>query len=514
MIKRSLLLLLISFTLIIYIFPQSWKQYPYNPEGSDLSFPKDEAYHLKDNYTPYMNEYWYGWFDFYTDSGKHFPVIFCVFNGFNFFMDVLDTESSNYFSFENSATVTSWDSISFDHLRIDTNELKLFTKTDGSGNLIPFQYKLYMNFNNANISIDIDTTKRPLLDGGDGYLPIGDNQYAHYYSLTGLTGNGTLTLNGNTYHVSGNGWMEHVFGDFMWNFTYEWWTIKLNNGVDICFWNIFDFNNKINYGNEGFTPMTGYINDSQTFFTTNFNVKRTRYFLDKNGNIVATDWHLECDNPKISLDITRFKDVDQSMDSGLWEEYATVRGTFNGNYVEGCSINEHTHTYETPQVEITNPSSSNILSLPIKLKYNISNWDDGYNLKYKILISYDGSNFKEMAEDIEKNNYGLVPDEPINSFFVKVAAYSPNYVIYGESYPVHITTNGNFSCDFNQDGNIDSMDLGILLSHFGETSDTLDMDGDGKIDENDIETFERILYLQAMSKISSSKSNLPYKNFQ
>ncbi len=502
--KKIVIILTLTFLLTPLVLSQSWKSYPYNPPNSTITFPKDEAYHLKDNYLPYMNEYWYGWFDFYSDSGKHIPVVFCVFNSFEYFLDVLDTENESYYSFDNSANVSSMDCVSFDHLRIDTPELKLITKTDNYGNLIPFQYLLFLQFDNANLSVDIDTHKRPLMAGGDGTISI-QGQTTNYYSLTGISGEGNLTYNGNTYHVSGNGWMEHVWGDFYWNFTYEWWTIKLNNNVDICLWTIFDENNRINYGDEGYTPMTGYIDDNNTFFTTNFKVTRTKYFLDKNGDIVAHSWHLECDNPKISLDLSGFKNVDQSMESmTLWEEYGNVTGSFKEENVNGCFVSEHNHTYEEPDVEITSPQSGTF-DLPIKLKYQIDNWDDGYNLKYKILISYDGSNFKEIAKDIDETCYGLVPDEIQNSFYVKVAAYSPDGVLYGESYPIHLNTTGNISTDFNNDGVVDSRDLGIILSHFGENSDTYDLNGDGIINEKDVEVFKKLLYYQAKKETKKDK---------
>ena len=506
--KKITIILILIALFSLPILSQSWKSYPYYPPGSSIVFPNDEAYHLKGDYSPYMNEYWYGWFDFYTDSGKHFPVIFCVFNSFSYFMNVLDTDNPNFYSFQNDATVSSYDCVSFDHLRIDTPELKLLTKTDGSGNLIPFKYTLNMQFDNANLNIDIDTTKRPLMDGGDGYLPLGENQFANYYSLTGLNGEGYLTLNGNTYHVSGKGWMEHVWGDFYWNFTYEWWCLKLSNNVDICFWTIFDENNRINYGNEGFTPMTGYIDDNNTFFTTNFKVTRTKYFLDKNSDIVACSWHLECDNPEISLDLNGFGNVDQSMDSGIWEEYGNVSGKYNGEDVNGIMVSEHDHNYDEPEIEITEPSDGNSCSLPIKLKYEITNWDDGYNLKYKVLISYDGSNYRELAKDLDKTTYGLVPDEAESSFYVKVAAYSSDGVLYGESYPIHLSTNGNTICDFNNDGVVDSRDLGILLSHFGENSETYDLNGDGKVNGEDVNTFKRLLYYNAKKEVKNSKDLL------
>ena len=88
---------------------------------------------------------------------------------------------------------------------------------------------------NKNIDLILESKKKPLLEGGHGYVGTPENG-SYYYSFTDMSVIGSININGDDVEVSGKAWMDHQWA----NTTYKgkkdkwtWFSFQLENGTDI-----------------------------------------------------------------------------------------------------------------------------------------------------------------------------------------------------------------------------------------------------------------------------------------
>lgn len=88
---------------------------------------------------------------------------------------------------------------------------------------------------NKNIDLILNSNKKPLLEGGHGYVGTPTNG-SYYYSFTDLSVLGSININGVDIEVSGKAWMDHQWA----NTTYKgksdkwtWFSFQLENGMEI-----------------------------------------------------------------------------------------------------------------------------------------------------------------------------------------------------------------------------------------------------------------------------------------
>jgi len=84
------------------------------------------------------------------------------------------------------------------------------------------------------LDLALTSTKPAALHGGIGFVDFGSAGSSYYYSRTRLEASGELTLDGETYAVTGIAWFDHQWGDFIsvgggW----DWFAINLDDGTDL-----------------------------------------------------------------------------------------------------------------------------------------------------------------------------------------------------------------------------------------------------------------------------------------
>ncbi len=98
-----------------------------------------------------------------------------------------------------------------------------------------FEYKL----KTENIDLTMKSIKKPVLEGGDGYVDLGSKK-TYYYSLTNLKTKGRIRIKDKWIEVQGKSWIDRQWIDIkkfhgvndMWN----WFSIQLDNNTEIvCF---------------------------------------------------------------------------------------------------------------------------------------------------------------------------------------------------------------------------------------------------------------------------------------
>ena len=75
----------------------------------------------------------------------------------------------------------------------------------------------------------------PALHDGDGYVSFDAAGGSYYYSRTAMAAQGTVALGGEVLPVTGDGWFDHQWGDFIsvGGGGWDWFAINLDDGTDV-----------------------------------------------------------------------------------------------------------------------------------------------------------------------------------------------------------------------------------------------------------------------------------------
>ncbi|MCK4327029.1 MAG: hypothetical protein KAW41_00980 [Candidatus Diapherotrites archaeon] len=95
-----------------------------------------------------------------------------------------------------------------------------------------FKYRIKSEF----FDLTLSSTKKPLLEGGRGFIDLNSKQ-TFYYSLTNLETEGYVTVNGKRIKVKGKSWMDHQWADVPYSKDkWSWFSIQLDNNTEmVCF---------------------------------------------------------------------------------------------------------------------------------------------------------------------------------------------------------------------------------------------------------------------------------------
>ena len=388
------ILFLLFFLLFNDIYSQSWKNYPYIPENSLISFPKDEGRHINE-----PTEWWYVFSHLKgEETGNDYTVMLTF-----FYRDTLSFDGLRIFNITNETTGDFFPNASpviyivnsEEHLEIKAN---LFThtetwttKTDNQGILIPFQYNLKAHSPSTAIDLDMNVIKKPLILADTGFLYQGINNYTYYYSFTGMEISGSITIPGITENVSGTGWFDKQYGNFHPEVgeKYEWFSIQLSNGMDINTWNIFTTDNLLP-DSSIYKSFNCYINDSSFHNTSNFKIEHLGYFYSPDSSrIYGRKFRIVEELLKMNLIIEiQNPNCEPQIPFPFYEGPIKIEGLVNGKHVDGKGFAELLHIYEFPDIEIIAPSEGWDFNTPVK--WTLHNYDEGRPLAYNILTQKEG----------------------------------------------------------------------------------------------------------------------------
>jgi predicted secreted hydrolase len=88
------------------------------------------------------------------------------------------------------------------------------------------------------VDLSLASLKPPVVHGENGVSQKGDGRghASHYYSLTRLTTDGTLTVRGKPLEVAGLSWMDHEFGSTELGpdqVGWDWFSLQFDDGTDV-----------------------------------------------------------------------------------------------------------------------------------------------------------------------------------------------------------------------------------------------------------------------------------------
>lgn len=417
--KLKFTFLLIAISITAASFAQDWKTYPYSPQRSKISFPKDEGRHPSEPI-----EWWYtsghitG-----VSSGKsysfmltyfYFPAT--IYDGFRI-LNITDDATGEFYEDTRPVNYTALSATNLDiEAKIFEGGKERWTNARNRSNqIIPFEYTI--NASSADVTFDFYVTslKRPLIIGDDGLLDQGVANYTYYYSQTNNAVSGTLTLNGVAEKIKGISWIDRQYGNFnpMTGEDYEWFQLQLSNGMDINLWNIFTMDRKIP-DNSKYKILAAYVNDATQFTTSDFQLERLGYNTMKDSVMTyASKWKLTSSKNNIDLTISiKNKDNEIKWPFRFYEGATTISGSVDGKSVTGAGFAELLHSYENPSLRITYPSAGSY-KINEPLKWHLLNPDDGRPVTYDLEYSTNNkATFHSIATGLT-DTFFLWKDAPI-----------------------------------------------------------------------------------------------------
>lgn len=422
------LLLMTSIT----ILPQSWKTYPYAPAGSLISFPADEGRHSSE-----PTEWWYtsGHLTGMT-TGKSYSYMLSyfysplgTFDGFR----ILNLKDDDKGLFYTETKALNYNILASNGLNI---KAKIFTggtetwhnKTDILGNPLPFEYEISAASSSGAINLEYDALKPPLILADSGYLYEGATDYTYYYSQTKNEVTGTITLNGITENVSGSSWIDRQYGTFNpWNGReYEWFCIQLSNGMDINLTNIFTVKDEIP-DNLKYRFLSAYVDETTQYTTSDFQIDRLKFsYMPDSIRCYSQKWRITSSILDVDIIVsTLHSNCEVSLPFRFYEGSTNVTGTVNGAIVTGVGFVELLHSYENPDITLTD--TTNLGDVSSLLTWKLNNPDDGNPLKYDLEYSIDNlKTFLPIITDVADTFYywntQALPEEKI--IWLKVTGHS------------------------------------------------------------------------------------------
>lgn len=395
-VKKPLLLLSLLLLAAIALPAQEWKTYPCHEEGSQIYFPDDEGWHPEEPI-----EWWYTTAQLTGErTGNEYSVMLTYFyfptfisEGFRIF-NVANETAGIFFD---ETLPCNYPTLAEDHLEIRA-ELpggaleEWTTRKDEEGELMPFQYTIAAAGQNGAINLNYNTVKRPLMVGGDGFLPQGADSYTYYYSQTGIDVSGILTVGDISEPVSGTAWIDRQYGTTnpLQSEPWEWFSMQLSNGMDINLWNLFTDDNQIP-DTITFKFLSAYIDDSTSVTTGNFSLERLGYVWMPDGKVAyARQWRLRAEEPSMDLVITlRNSDHEVRLPFRFYEGATRIEGTVEGQPVSGRGFAELLHHYENPEIEILTPAGKPLWNPSDPITWRLLNPDDGRPVQYDVAVSTD-----------------------------------------------------------------------------------------------------------------------------
>ena len=198
---------------------------------------------------------------------------------------------------------------------------------------------------NYAIHITLTAQKSPALHNGNGLIDLGSTGFTYYYSRTHMTIAGSILDHGATVNVSGLGWMDHQWGNFVPTSLggWDWFSIQLANNVEYMIYFIRDANGKV-------LTTLGTRMDAQGTATQltagQLSEDATDHWISPTTHITyPSGWQLHFPNGTLTITPElRDQELVTTATTGnvYWEGACSVTGTLDGQSVSGQGYTELT----------------------------------------------------------------------------------------------------------------------------------------------------------------------------
>ena len=193
---------------------------------------------------------------------------------------------------------------------------------------------------NEDLDLNLLSSKKPLLEGGKGFLNL-QSSTTYYYSRTNLQTEGRIKIKNEWLEVKGISWMDHQWADKSYSKNlkdkWDWFSIQLDNQTEIVCGVYSDGKTKTQYA--GISLADGRQENIQEFEAISLG---KNWISPKSKAIYPLAWIIKIPAKKIELQLTA-KINNQEMLAGsinYWEGPMQVEGIFDGKKVTGVGFME------------------------------------------------------------------------------------------------------------------------------------------------------------------------------
>ncbi len=183
-------------------------------------------------------------------------------------------------------------------------------------------------------------TSGPVLHDEDGYVDFGEAGGSYYYSRTGLSASGSLTLGDEILPVTGQAWFDHQWGDFIavGGGGWDWFAVELKDGTDVTLSLVRDATGgyPLAYG-----TLVGADGTVSHLPADSFDVEVTaRWRSPSTGTDYPAGWHITIPSEALVIDLAptvAAQELDTRDTTGVvyWEGSQVVTATRDGAPIAG-----------------------------------------------------------------------------------------------------------------------------------------------------------------------------------
>jgi predicted secreted hydrolase len=218
----------------------------------DFSFPEDHGPH-----DSFRNEWWYFTGNLYDADGNRFGYQLTFFRialsplsvtrtsdwaADQIYMahfTVSDISKEKFYSFERfNRDAVGLAGFSQDPFKMNVGDWYMLGTGEGD-----FPWQLYASKNGITLSLDVTPLKDIVFEGDNGlsYKSVDKTSASYYYSITRLTTDGYIEIDGTRHEVSGNSWLDREWSTSTLNEEqggWDWFSMQLNDNTEIVYFQL------------------------------------------------------------------------------------------------------------------------------------------------------------------------------------------------------------------------------------------------------------------------------------
>jgi predicted secreted hydrolase len=209
----------------------------------------------------------------------------------------------------------------------------------------PLNHRVSAEQDGVAVELTLHPLKQPIIHGRAGVSRKGEQagQASHYYSLTRMATEGRLTIDGETFQVTGTSWMDHEFGsaDLSEDLVgWDWFSLQLDDRSELMVYLLRRADGSLDPASSGTVVFPD--GRSETLASggdVNVTV-RSHWTSPMSGARYPAAWHIACPSLRLDVDVTPLM-ADQELATRrstqvtYWEGAVRMAGTSNGRSVTG-----------------------------------------------------------------------------------------------------------------------------------------------------------------------------------
>jgi predicted secreted hydrolase len=211
----------------------------------------------------------------------------------------------------------------------------------------PGQYRLYANYKEIELNLNLVDMKGPILHGENGYSQKGMDagNASFYFSQTRLESTGRIKIGGSEYKISGSSWMDHEFSTSALSadqIGWDWFSLQFENGQEIMLYTIRNADGSINQFSGG--TMIDNNGNTRPLQSNDIQVSPLNFWKSPNSKAeYPSSWEISIPDENLNIIVTPLiQDQELRVSYTYWEGCVDFYGTQNGKPVSGFGYVELT----------------------------------------------------------------------------------------------------------------------------------------------------------------------------